>query len=272
MRNRQAFTLIELLVVIAIIAILAAILFPVFAQAKLSAKKAADISNFKQMGLAVAMYSADVDDMAAPWQMPGTATECPTGGSIYWPGLLQPYVKNTQIFLSPTYQFEYDLNAEANGTPWVCRQRTPNIVNNRLMRVSYLMNGIETTVWDGTPWKDAATNHHGFQVFWDSPTHLTGTSEGQVSLPANTIRIISGHTYGDAWGARFTDFLHYRNLWDWTGTGKEWSGRKAEIHGIYAGGVGVLWADGHAGTKRWGTTIPSDWSVQDDRDQDPWAN
>jgi prepilin-type N-terminal cleavage/methylation domain-containing protein len=64
MKNiRRAFTLIELLVVIAIIAILAAILFPVFAQAKVAAKKASDISNLKQIGIAANMYATDSDDL-----------------------------------------------------------------------------------------------------------------------------------------------------------------------------------------------------------------
>ncbi|HEY0868732.1 MAG TPA: prepilin-type N-terminal cleavage/methylation domain-containing protein, partial [Fimbriimonas sp.] len=62
----KAFTLIELLVVIAIIAILAAILFPVFAQAKVAAKKTSVISNAKQMGLSQLMYGADSDDLFAP--------------------------------------------------------------------------------------------------------------------------------------------------------------------------------------------------------------
>src|SRR5262245_33721607 len=61
-RNLRAFTLIELLVVIAIIAILAAILFPVFAQAKAAAKKSAELSNFKQIGTATAIYVTDYDD------------------------------------------------------------------------------------------------------------------------------------------------------------------------------------------------------------------
>ena len=61
--SRRAFTLIELLVVIAIIAILAAILFPVFAQAKNAAKKTADLSNIKQIGLGTVMYAGDADDV-----------------------------------------------------------------------------------------------------------------------------------------------------------------------------------------------------------------
>jgi len=61
--QRRAFTLIELLVVIAIIAILAAILFPVFAQAKTAAKKTSDLSNMKQIDLATLMYANDSDDV-----------------------------------------------------------------------------------------------------------------------------------------------------------------------------------------------------------------
>src|SRR5450432_54076 len=64
MNRSHAFTLIELLVVIAIIAILAAILFPVFAQAKFAAKKTTSLSGLKQMALGLQMYSGDADDMA----------------------------------------------------------------------------------------------------------------------------------------------------------------------------------------------------------------
>lgn len=100
---KKAFTLIELLVVIAIIAILAAILFPVFAQAKESAKRASCLANQKQIALAGIMYSTDFDDYFAL----SAYFVAPYGGdpryrifSVY--DALQPYIKNTGIFQCPT--------------------------------------------------------------------------------------------------------------------------------------------------------------------------
>src|SRR6476646_5020668 len=96
--QRRAFTLIELLVVIAIIAILAAILFPVFAQAKLSAKKTSSLSGLKQLALGLPMYSNDSDDMAVYTY--GYADGSIPGDTNYyhynttWVGRILPYVKN----------------------------------------------------------------------------------------------------------------------------------------------------------------------------------
>ncbi len=130
---RKAFTLIELLVVIAIIAILAAILFPVFAQAKLAAKKAVSISNQKQIGLGLILYSTDSDDIYPRQdactlndsivdkfdnQPPGTdptpwCNGTGSGGSgnwafrdnhYSWQKWIQPYVKNHQMFFHPVIQ------------------------------------------------------------------------------------------------------------------------------------------------------------------------
>jgi len=104
---KRGFTLIELLVVIAIIAILAAILFPVFAQAKMAAKKIVDISNMKQIGLCMNMYETDYDDTCCQvsWEVKpkiGPGIPWDTGHyQIHFTYLLQPYVKNYAIFIAP---------------------------------------------------------------------------------------------------------------------------------------------------------------------------
>jgi prepilin-type N-terminal cleavage/methylation domain-containing protein/prepilin-type processing-associated H-X9-DG protein len=100
LRTARGFTLIELLVVIAIIAILAAILFPVFARAREKARQASCQSNLKQIVLGTLMYVSDYDQKFVGWR-----TRCWSGGndpSI--PVKLQPYVKNKQLFACPSQQ------------------------------------------------------------------------------------------------------------------------------------------------------------------------
>jgi prepilin-type N-terminal cleavage/methylation domain-containing protein/prepilin-type processing-associated H-X9-DG protein len=91
-RKLQGFTLIELLVVIAIIAILAAILFPVFAQAKEAAKKTSCLANVKQIMLGFMMYSNDVDDLNSPSQYGSGGSN--TTSLVAWTTLVYPYIKN----------------------------------------------------------------------------------------------------------------------------------------------------------------------------------
>src|ERR1700733_8740150 len=88
------FSLIELLVVIAIIAILAAILFPVFAQAKQAAKKTVDLSNTKEMGLAFMMYANDYDDTAPFSREVINPSDWWTARMLNWRDLTYPYIKN----------------------------------------------------------------------------------------------------------------------------------------------------------------------------------
>ena len=111
---KRAFTLIELLVVIAIIAILAAILFPVFAQAKAAAKKAACLSNVKQLGVMTALYQGDYDDIF-PNALVGSTISSgnpndPLNGNNTWVDFTQPYMKSKDVYRCPA-------EGEATGHP-----------------------------------------------------------------------------------------------------------------------------------------------------------
>ncbi|MFW5697016.1 MAG: prepilin-type N-terminal cleavage/methylation domain-containing protein [Fimbriimonadaceae bacterium] len=118
LRTSKAFTLIELLVVIAIIAILAAILFPVFAQAKTSAKVAAATSQVKQVGLGMHIYAADYDDRSAPHYGYGTDySSNQYHNTNTWAGRIFPYVKNRDIFFDPLIGVPQEDDELADGTP-----------------------------------------------------------------------------------------------------------------------------------------------------------
>lgn len=99
--HRRAFTLIELLVVIAIIAILAAILFPVFAQAKEAAKKTACLSNARQIGVGVKLYLGDNDDVMPIFYAYNSQPPAGESGHKGVEVLLFPYLKNKDVFRSP---------------------------------------------------------------------------------------------------------------------------------------------------------------------------
>lgn len=131
--SRRAFTLIERLVVIAIIAILAAILFPVFAQAKAAAKKTACLSGEKQLGLGAQMYLADndgalyhhheqwvLDDGTLAENLPSDVSGCVGGGfgnsqaEKPWAIFFQPYMKNRQLLFCPEDAAPHSKNLTSN--------------------------------------------------------------------------------------------------------------------------------------------------------------
>ncbi len=95
MRGARGFTLVELLVVIAIIAVLAGIIFPVFARAREKARQAQCGSNLRQIGAAFEMYSSDNDEM---YPILGY-----TGVWLHWSALLQPYIRNEHVFVCPSH-------------------------------------------------------------------------------------------------------------------------------------------------------------------------
>jgi len=110
-RDRRGFTLIELLVVIAIIGILASMVFPVFARARETARKATCLANTKQLGLALIMYCEDYNGTlpmtyyyqngasSKPWKDPMGLDR---GGYVQWSGMIQDYVRNNQVFVCPS--------------------------------------------------------------------------------------------------------------------------------------------------------------------------
>lgn len=118
--RKKAFTLIELLVVIAIIAILAAILFPVFAQAREKARAISCLSNLKQAGLAYAMYVQDYDE-TTPLQRSNA------NGGQYWYVLIQPYVKSWNLMICP----DRSLTSSRKGNSY------PAELNGRLLGYGY---------------------------------------------------------------------------------------------------------------------------------------
>jgi len=186
---RKAFTLIELLVVIAIIAILAAILFPVFAQAKAAAKNTQDLSNTKQIALVSQIYSADYDDVFVPtgasdlWndgtQTPFNTPVPPAPNEwMGWGLRLVQYAKSRDIFRSPMLDRTGAFNggcASSNGM-----QMTNTYSQN------YLLGGDDTYPNYG-------------------PT--SPLSRTSVSSPANTVEFLLSNSlppYGQSWGCIYT--------------------------------------------------------------------
>ena len=112
---KRGFTLIELLVVIAIIAILAAILFPVFAKAREKARQASCVSNQKQIVLAVLQYAQDYDEMLPAYY--NFEASVPAGAR-YWQEVIMPYIKNTQVFICPSYTTTNFVNSYGCNYNW----------------------------------------------------------------------------------------------------------------------------------------------------------
>ncbi|MBS1705055.1 MAG: prepilin-type N-terminal cleavage/methylation domain-containing protein [Armatimonadetes bacterium] len=172
-RASKAFTLIELLVVIAIIAILAAILFPVFAQAKMAAKKTEDLSNLKQIGLALMMYAGDNDDYPPMVKMTGAH-------QISWVEELQAYSKSRLLNRSPLD----DSASWSTGTRWTSygmnayfeALHPPYFGMTLTQPVSPANTIFAVPVRDRLQWSNPVTSvnpDHIMPMYWGSPAKVS---------------------------------------------------------------------------------------------------
>lgn len=250
--RRFGFTLIELLVVIAIIAIIAAILFPVFAQAKVAAKGTAALSNSKQIGTAMMIYSADYDDKAVLVGRLDAAAPVSYGGpNVYpWAWLMQPYAKSKAIFQDPMVSAEGPYEILSREETWLYHTQF----------------GYAYTIH--SPWQGSFQNDGAFPI-----------SQTDLAFPAETVLLVTKKTrngqpdwlvpYTALWGANLVNPPFCISLETgtnpnsrcipqqrWGNNTPSYAGQSFEEGGL-TGGVAfrktgkacVVWADGHASWK-----------------------
>ena len=272
----KAFTLIELLVVIAIIAILAAILFPVFAQAKLAAKKTADLSNHKQIGLGAIMYSGDYDDFFPrnDYMVPGRQTWAP----LSYREAEGPYIKNG----IDNYTWVSDSGTVAMPLADAGLWESPNVPSN--IRYDYGANQAlfpSGNTWN--LWNYSANHQYSDQNPDGSATGkppVPSTSQTTLSGPSGTLMVVdqgvntnSGFLSGNLvlqsgyywWAGASANIVGATIPPNWdcdcdSPSGDDYSGNLAGNGPFsslprfrYSGpSVNAVWADGHAKAKHKG--------------------
>ena len=166
---RRAFTLIELLVVIAIIAILAAILFPVFAKAREKARQTSCASNLKQLALAAVQYTQDYDELLPRGYNAGKR----------WYDVMEPYMKNVQMEICPsgarTYgRNSYGWNTELNGSPSLADIQQPS--QTALMADAKRIRRAEPGFQDMVPTSWGSSGTCDWQIHWPGAGAWNGGS------------------------------------------------------------------------------------------------
>jgi|LSQX01.2.fsa_nt_gb prepilin-type N-terminal cleavage/methylation domain-containing protein/prepilin-type processing-associated H-X9-DG protein len=187
--TRRGFTLIELLVVIAIIAILAAILFPVFARAREKARQTNCLSNMKQISLGVLMYVQDYEEKFPP-------NYYRSAGLYWWDDMVQPYVNNRQLFVCPS------------GTPTPYASERPAGLQDPLL-FSYSANAM-------------GTDANGYGAGGVMRTGSASAALAQVEMPSECIMIAEANsreltrtTRVDAFGVNGNILKPHNDMANW---------------------------------------------------------
>ena len=234
--RQSAFTLIELLVVIAIIAILAAILFPVFAQARAKARQTACLSNEKQMGLALLAYSQDYDEqMVRGWYGPGGFASSNNYDRYKWMDAIEPFVKNSAIYSCP--DSPVGIGADATGKYVPYKQLGTMLGSNTDDTRFYGSYAINSAYWgDGDITRKGPSNEVPLAV---------------VAAPAETIWVAdSNGSYQISWPDTNSDPVSVQKAgsmsyicWDGHDVNDKQEGAVVARH---QGMTNVIYCDGHS--------------------------
>ncbi len=223
MRNpRRAFTLIELLVVIAIIAILAAILFPVFAKAREKARQASCGSNLKQIGLGLLQYAQDYDEKVPANHTGASGNWAGTGNRWYewWFGV-QPYIKNFQVFRCPSNNVNI-FNGVNYGKHGCGDSIVPGENSNAfwwgdIAQMQTPAEAIAVADW-------GRGNGHRLCPHWHAGSTYVGYVHPEIHNEGSNYTFYDGHT---KW-LKYTQTYQDKNLWLYTsGTAKPTTGPPA---------------------------------------------
>jgi prepilin-type N-terminal cleavage/methylation domain-containing protein/prepilin-type processing-associated H-X9-DG protein len=242
--KNSGFTLIELLVVIAIIAILAAILFPVFAQAREKARQTACLSNTKQMGLAVAQYIQDYDEMLP---MGGYDT---AARNSRWYRDIYPYIKSVGVFSCPSETRDTINGVNTNFNP-VYQAATATRPEGPSYNGAYAANGN----WFGYGTSSAGASFP-ISEMKDSAGTFIICEAAQLDSPKVTAAGSSDGLKPDNWNKLATRYADYRctppsprtsaSQWSHYGIDDANFNYSRRPVGRHNGGLNVIYADGHA--------------------------